>query len=176
MNDAIQPASGDAVSKQRAIAWLKDRRAKNETLKVEMASKGDYSAAALAQDNAAEINTVIIAFESGRFDIPSIPSPAEGRYKTALEDLRRMEYDQYGHSTYVSEFIDQALSPSGEQPVPSKSTMGLMTKETPLEALEQAIRDFPGDMTSGTSAKALIAWLESVTSFVYDKEEESPDA
>lgn len=57
----------------------------------------------------------------------------------------------------------EALSPNG------------VRKETPREALEQAIRDFPGDMTSGTSAQALINWLESTTSFVYDKEE-SPDA
>ncbi|GIO13554.1 hypothetical protein J19TS2_31090 [Cohnella xylanilytica] len=55
----------------------------------------------------------------------------------------------------------QALSPSGEQ------------KETPREALEQAIRDFPGDMTSGTSAQALINWLESTTSFVYDMEDDT---
>lgn len=30
-----------------------------------------------------------------------------------LKELRKMEFDQYGHSTYVSEFIDHTLSKLG---------------------------------------------------------------
>lgn len=55
-----------------------------------------------------DITTFIADLESDNYLIPS--NQGEARLREAFEELRRMEFDQYGHSTYVSEFIDQALS------------------------------------------------------------------
>lgn len=83
----------NTVDKQAAIDWLKDRKAKNAKMRDELAAKGDYMHAALAQDNVSEINAVLIAFESGRFDSPSVSDQSRNEEKTERSDNRRLCID-----------------------------------------------------------------------------------
>ena len=100
----------NTVNKQAAIEWLKDRKAKNAKMRDELAAKGDYMHAALAQDNVSEINAVLIAFESGRFD-----SPSDDRLRAALDQIEeKLTDDTSLRAQQINRIIQDALSTTTE--------------------------------------------------------------
>lgn len=212
MNDAVQPASGDAVSRKELIKRWSDLNRYDDDkytppLAIDELPEDDQSdvmawASELLAGCAANVYDNIV-------DQCPIPEGAEGRYREALEEMKNLisisDGCPPGFYEDAREILDQALSPSGEQRAMNftereqslmlgwywlikKMSRDYQTseeenylldkliginspndeqpKETPLESLEQAIRDY--DITQGgDSATSLIAWLESVTSFEY---------